>query len=445
MEKEYNKDHEKLMDLTRELMPQKFGRVGVIWVTILLIILGSGIIAYIHQLSKGLIITDMRDYSSWGIYISNFVFFVAISLVGSLISAILKLTYAGWRTPLTRIAEVIAVSAIAFAGLTIIVDMGRPDRILNLFIHGRIQSPIIWDVLVVTTYLVISTLLLFLPLIPDIALCRASGINSKFWNMKIFKWLALSWKSKKSQFFIVNKSIKILAVLIIPVALGIHTVTSWLFATTFRSGWDSTNFGAYFVSGAFMLGAGAVIAAMFMIRRQYKMEKYITDAHFDKMGKLLVLLSLVYLYFNINEYLVPAYKMKHGEAAHLNSLFTGHYAPMFWSVQFFGMILPILVLIFRKGRKPLPAFIISIMVIVGSWFKRFLIVTPTLLHPFVPIQNVPESWKSYNPSWEEWLIAASTLAGACLIMTLFIRIFPIIPIWETAEENGINVETHDEK
>ncbi len=445
MESDFKKEHEKLLDLTKELMPQKFGRTGVIWVISLVVIIAIGLVAYIHQLSKGLIITDMRDYSSWGIYISNFVFFVAISLVGSLISAILKLTYAGWRTPLTRIAEVIAVSAIAFAGLTIIVDMGRPDRMLNLFMHGRIQSPIIWDVLVVTTYLVISTLLLFIPLVPDIALCRETGVNPSFWNKKIFKFLSLNWKGKKSQFFLVHKSIRILAVLIIPVALGIHTVTSWLFATTFRSGWDSTNFGAYFVSGAFMLGAGAVIAAMFLIRRQYKLENHITDAHFDKMGKLLVLLSLVYLYFNINEYLVPAYKMKHGEAEHLNDLFTGHYSMMFWSVQFFGMILPILVLIFKKGRKPLPAFLISIMVIIGSWFKRFLIVTPTLLHPFVPIQNVPDAWKTYNPTWEEWSIAFATLAGACLLMTIFIRIFPIIPIWETAEERGIIVDTHEEK
>ena len=152
MESDFKKEHEKLLDLTKELMPQKFGRTGVIWVISLVVIIAIGLVAYIHQLSKGLIITDMRDYSSWGIYISNFVFFVAISLVGSLISAILKLTYAGWRTPLTRIAEVIAVSAMAFAGLTIIVDMGRPDRMLNLFMHGRIQSPIIWDVLVVTTW-----------------------------------------------------------------------------------------------------------------------------------------------------------------------------------------------------------------------------------------------------------------------------------------------------
>jgi Ni/Fe-hydrogenase subunit HybB-like protein len=439
-----NKEDDIKKQLVQDLEPQSFGLAGKLWVTLLLIICGVGLIAYFKQLNEGLIITDMRDYSSWGIYISNFVFFVAISLVGSLISAILKLTDTRWRIPLTRIAEIIAVSFIAFAGIVIIVDMGRPERMLNLFIYGRIQSPIIWDVLVVTTYLVISLLLLYIPLIPDLFLCRKYSVKNSLYKNKFFDCLMLKWKDSEGQYKIVNKSIKILAVLIIPVALGIHTVTSWLFATTFRSGWDSTNFGPYFVSGAFMLGAAAVIAAMFVLRRQYKLEKYITLLHFNNMGKLLVLLSLLYLYFNINEYLVPAYKMKLSEEVHLNELFTGKFSVMFWMVQIFGMIIPIVVLLFKKGRKPLPLFIISVMVIIASWFKRFLIVTPTLLHPFIPIQNVPESWMFYNPTWEEWMITSATLAGALLLITFFVRILPIIPIWETAEvENENNLKINE--
>ena len=152
------------------------------------------------------------------------------------------------------------------------------------------------------------------------------------------------------------------------------------------------------------------------------------------MAKLLVLLSLIYLYFNINEYLVPGYKMKTADSEHLHALFTGSYAPLFWSVQIFGMILPIIVLLFRKGRKPLPVFIVSLCVVVGAWFKRFLIVIPTLLHPFIPIQGVPESWHHYVPTWEEWAITSASLAGALFVITLFVRLFPIISIWEMAEE-----------
>src|ERR1043165_9607758 len=162
---------ERTHELVADLLPKKFGLAGNLWVAILFLVVLVGAYAYYHQLREGLIVTDMRDFTSWGIYISNFVFFVAISLVGSLVSAILKLSNVEWRTPLVRIAEIIAVSAIMFAALIIIVDMGRPDRIWHLFVYGRIQSSIIWDVIVITTYFPISLLLLYIPLLPDLALC----------------------------------------------------------------------------------------------------------------------------------------------------------------------------------------------------------------------------------------------------------------------------------
>ena len=154
--------------ITQDLLPQKFGKSGMIWTGVLIVICLVGAYAYFLQLRDGLQVTNMLDYVSWGIYISNFVFFVAISLVGSLITAIFRLANVKWATPLTRIAEIIAVSAIVFASLIIIVDMGRPERVLNLFLHGRIQSPIMWDVIVISTYFVISLLLLYFPLLPDL-------------------------------------------------------------------------------------------------------------------------------------------------------------------------------------------------------------------------------------------------------------------------------------
>jgi molybdopterin-containing oxidoreductase family membrane subunit len=126
--------------------------------------------------------------------------------------------------------------------------------------------------------------------------------------------------------------------------------------------------------------------------------------------------------------------MKGSESAHLNELFTGAYAPLFWSVQIGGMIIPIIVLLFKKGRSPLPMFIISIMVIVGAWFKRFLIVIPTLHHPYFPMGQAPEAWSHYYPTFAEWSITGGSLAGALLIVTLLVRYFPIIPIAETIEE-----------
>lgn len=427
-----------LHQFNEDLLPKKFGKIGVTWVLFLCTVIAIGLFCYIKQLRYGLSVTGLGDTVSWGIYISNFVFFVAISLVGSLITAVLYLLNVNWRSPLTRVSEIIAVAAIVFAGLIIIVDMGRPDRIWHMFVYGRIQSPIMWDVIVVMTYMTISVLLLYFPLLPGIAFCRDRLTEIPKWQKWMYKTLSFGWQNKPEQYEIVKRAIAILSVLIIPVALSIHTVTSWLFATTFRPGWDSTNFGAYFVSGAFMVGAGGVIAAMYVLVRFYpRYNQYITDKHFDRMGKLLVLLSLVYFYFTVNEYMIPGYKMKGEEAAHLTELFVGKFALMFWGVQIFGMILPIILLLFKRFRRPFPMFIIAICVIVGAWFKRFLIVIPTLLHPFLPMQEISESSKIYMPTFEEWSITLASLAGALLIITVFVRYFPIISIWEVAEERGI--------
>jgi Ni/Fe-hydrogenase subunit HybB-like protein len=420
------------------LLPRPFGQAGKLWLAFLIMLCLAGITAYIYQLRYGLAITGMHDYTSWGIYIATFVFFVAVSLVGALISAILKLTGTEWRLPLTRIAEIIAVASILMASIIIVIDMGRPDRLLNIFLYGRIQSPISWDVAVIFTYLVISMLMLYIPMIPDLAMCRDNLTDIPGWQKKMYRVLSLNWRGDHSQIKRVMSSVIILAVLVIPVAFAIHTVTSWLFATTFRPGWDSTNFGAYFVSGAFMVGTACVIALAFILNRAYNYREIITPRHFDYSGKLLHLMAVVYLYFNINEYLVPGFKLGGLEADFLRDSFTGDKAALFWTTQIGGLFLPIIVLVFKRFRKPLPLFIISLIVIAGAWLKRYLIVIPTQQYTFTPIQNVPVSWTWYQPTFPEWIITAGTVSGVLLLITLFIRWFPALPVWEMSHEQSSN-------
>lgn len=426
--------------LIQDLRPKKFRRNEFIWLSILIILIITGIVAYIDQIIKGQVVTNMRDYALWGIYISNFVFFVATSFVGSVTVAILRLTKNTWRTPLVRIAEIISLAAIVMAGITIMIDMARPDRLLNLFIHARLQSPITWDVIIIPTYIVLSFLLLYFPLLPDLAILKKYYKRSNPFLSKWYGKFSLNWTGSSAQKLIQEKSIKIIAMMIIPVGLILQTIDAWLFSTTYRIGWKSTNFAPYFISGAFVAGVGSLIAVIYVVRRIKKLDYYITESHFDKMGKLLVLACLVYAYFNINEYLIPAYTSTVNEEIHLNTLFTGHFSVIFWFVTIGGLFVPILVLMFKKGRKPLPMFIIGLLVVVTSWWKRYIIVTPTLLHPYLPIQGVPESWRSYFPSLHEWLITLSTIAMALLIITLLIRYLPVIPIQRTANEEGI-VET----
>jgi molybdopterin-containing oxidoreductase family membrane subunit len=433
---------EQFQDLVSELNSpiNRTGSSFRIWIGFLLLLIGIAGFMYARQLKYGLGTTDMRDIASWGLYIADFVFLIAVSLVGSLITAILKLSNVKWATPVTRISEIIAVAALLSALLIIVVDMGRPDRLWHIFVHGRLQSPIVWDILVVNTYLVISILLLYFPLIPDIALLRKTMGHKPKWQQKIYKILSLGWQGTEEQFRILNLSLSVLMVIIIPVALSIHTVTSWLLASTLRPGWDSTIFGPYFVAGAFMVGTATVIVTMYIIREAYNFRGYITDDHFNLMGKLLVLTSLIYLYFNLNEFMVPAYKMKSGESAHILDLLVGEYSLMFWLVQIIGMIAPILLMIFKTFRKPIPLFIISILIVIGAFLKRFLIVTPTLLHPFLPIQNYPERYHHYNPAFSEIMITVGSIAGIALIISLFIKLFPIIPVYETAHEKGFSNE-----
>ena len=408
-----------------------------IWMAFLTMLLVVCLYAYFIQLRDGLGVTGLRDYISWGMYIANFVFFVAASLIGMLITAVLGLSGVKWITPIARIAEMIAIGFAAVAGLVIVSDMGRPERLINVFVYGRIQSPILWDVTVVTTYVLISTILLYLPLIPDLKILARNPALPK-WLQKIYELLSINWKGSVKQYELLHQAIKIMSILIVPVALSIHTVTSWLFASTLREGWNSTIFGPYFVTGAFVAGVGALAIAMYFFRKEYKLQDYITDDHFDKVGKLLVLVSLVYLYFNINEFLVPGYKESPNGHTHLQELLVGKHAVLFWFTQFIGLLLPIGLLIFKKFRKPTPMLIVGVLVVIGAWLKRYIIVIPTQEHPFLPIQNVPENFIIYKPTLIEISVTLASIILTIMIITVLAKLFPIIPIWETAHEKGIH-------
>jgi len=421
-------------DLTHHI---RLNKGFLAWMGFLTIALFLCLYAYTLQLREGLGVAGIRDYISWGMYIANFVFFVASSLIGMLISAVLGLIGMKWVTPLTRIAETIAVAFAAVAGLVIISDMGRPERLPYVFLFGRFQSPILWDVTVITTYFVLSLLLLYLPLIADMALIHKKVETLPKWLKPVYKVLSLNFTDKPEQNAVIHRSIRILLILLIPAALSIHTVTSWLFAVTTRAGWDSTIFGPYFVSGAFVAGTAFVIVAMYFFRQNYKLKDYLTDLHFNNMGKVLVLVSFVYLYFNINEFLVPGYKLKRADAGHLHELLAGHHALMFWMVQLGGLVIPMILMLFRRMRKPLPLMLISLAVIVAAWFKRYLIVVPTQEHPFLPMQHVPENFMVYTPTLIETAITLASMILVLIIITVISKFFPVIPVCETAKEHGV--------
>lgn len=431
-------DNSKLDKVSADLFRTvRINKAFLAWMTFLSLALAICLYAYYTQLKQGLIVTGLGDFTTWGMYISHFVFFVATSLVGMLISSVLGLAGFDWVKPIARIAEIIAVAFAAVAGLVIVSDMGRPDRLPYVFMFGRVQSPIFWDVTVVTTYFVLSLLLYYITLIPDLAIGRTRLDGRPKFIIRAYEILSVNFNHNPLQYKILFKAIRIILILIIPMAFAIHTVTSWLFAVNTRAGWDSTIFGPYFLSGAFVAGTAAVIIAMYFFRRNYKLADYLTDIHFDKIGKLLFLVSVIYLYFNINEYLVPAYKLKKFEAIHIRELFSGHYAVMFYLTQIAGLIIPLILLLFSRMRKAIPLTAIASVMLVAAWLKRYLIVVPVQSHPFLPIQNVPEKFMVYTPTITETAITVGALLLVLIIITLLSKFFPVIPVWEmAAKETG---------
>lgn len=407
-------------------------------IAFLMAVIAWGLYAYIHQVRNGLIVTGMRDQVSWGLYITNFVFFIGISHAGTLISAILRVTDTEWRRPITRLAEAITVFALCIGAPMVIVDLGRPERMLNLFRYGRIQSPILWDVLSVSTYLTGCAIYLYIPMIPDLGML-AEKSHLPDWRRRLYKKLSLGWTGSPEQWSLLERAISVMAVMIIPLAVSVHTVVSWIFAMTLRPGWNSSIFGPYFVVGAIYSGAAAVIFSMFVLRRLLHLEDYLQPLHFRNLGLLLLSFALLYLYFNVNEYLTMGYKFEGIEKEYLTRLFFGDYAPLFWSVQAIGVIIPTLLMMAVLGVKHYRRFTIpgvalaAFLAIVGAWAKRYLIVVPTLSSPFLPGQRIPWEWSHYRPTWVEWSITAAAVAVFLLIYVLFSRLFPMISIWETRE------------
>lgn len=391
-------------------------------------IVAWGAYAYSVQLQQGLVVTGMRDTVSWGLYISNFVFFIGISHVGALMSAILRLTKAEWRRPVTRMAEAITVCSLFVGASMPIIDLGRPDRLLNVILYGRIQSAVLWDFLSISTYLVGSLLFFYLFLIPDLATLRDRLTAVGRMRRWLYRKLSLGWTGAPEQRQRLERSIGILTILILPIAISVHTVVSWIFAMTLRVGWNSTIFGPYFVAGALFSGVASVLMAMALFTHFYKLERWITPLHFRNLAYLLLLLDIVYIYFTLNEYLTVSYKSEGTEATLLASLYGGPFSGLFWTIQLGGLVIPAFLLAFRRTRTTLGIVVAATLVNATMWLKRYLIVVSTLATPQMPV-----GWGSYWPTWVEWSITAAAFAGFVLLFALLSRLVPIVSVWETQE------------
>jgi len=393
-------------------------------VVILLAVLIWAAYTFITQVYYGLGVTGMNQPVSWGFYIVNFVFFIGISHAGTLISAILRLSKAEWRRPITRMAEVITAIVLAIGGLQPIIDLGRPDRVLNIFTAGRLQSPLLWDVTSITAYFTASTVYLYLPMIPDIAKLRDRGGKlTKFYN-----FLSWGWQGTTKQKKTLEKAINILMIMVIPIAISVHTVISYIFSMTLQPGWHSTIFGPYFVVGAIFSGIAALMIVMIVFRKVYHLESYLKEIHFRYLGTLLLTMSLLWFYFTFSEYLTGIFGSEPNEMKTIMYKFTGPYSPLFWGMVLCNFVIPVIILSFKKFKKIPGILIACITVVIGMWLERLIIVVPSLANPRL---EIPQGF--YTPSIVEWSIFIGGIAAFILGYTLFAKFFPLISIWEIEE------------
>jgi Ni/Fe-hydrogenase subunit HybB-like protein len=400
------------------------------FIFVLLAIIAWGGFAYITQLRYGLIVTGLNDVTLWGVYIVNFIFFIGISYAGTLVSAVLRLTGAKWRHPITRMAEVIAVVGVMIGGLMPVIDLGRPDRIVNLFVFGRLESPLVWDIIAITTYLTACLIFLYLPLIPDLAIMRDNlqkGFSPA--RRKFYTFLAAGWNNTPEQKRSLDRGMRIMSIIIIPIAIFVHTVVAYIFAMTLRPGWNSTIYGPYFVFGAVFSGIAALLIVMAIFRKLCHLEEYITEKHFRNISYLLITLLFFYAYFTFSEYLTIGYKVEAGEKELLAQLMMGKMAGWFWFFVVGGLLVPAFLIVFRKLRVIPRVVAASVLVIVGMWVKRFIIVLGTLQVPLMPFE-----FGIYKPTWVEISVSLAALAGFVLLFALFTKIFPVISVWEVSEE-----------
>ena len=402
------------------------------WFTFLLAVLGWAIYCYAQQLTNGLIVTHMRDRISWGLYIASFVFFIGISHAGTLLSAILRVTKAHWQMPITRMAEFITGVALMVAALFPVIDMGRPDRVLNMFFFGRWQSPLIWDITAILTYLTGSLIYLYLPLIPDLALCRDRlGPQAPAWQRWFFTITSIGWKGTPAQRRALDRAMSIMMIVIIPVAVSVHTVVAWVFSMSLRVTLNSTLFGIFFVAGAIYSGIAAIIILMAILRWVLHLEEFITKTQFVYLGYLLVALAAIMAYMNISEYLTTGYKMEEGIRFQIQQLFVGQFAGLFWFYILGGMLSPILLMMSPRTRTIRGVIVAAVLVIVAMWIERYLIIVAGFRVPLMAY--APDN---YSPSWVEWSILAGGFALFMLIISIFAKLFPVVSIWEVIEHRG---------
>jgi len=428
--------NEKQPTLLEEFIPQieRTSFFQAAWMFFLIALVLLGFYALYVQIAEGHVVTGMRDNVVWGIYIVNFIFFMGVSYAGALISGTLHLFRAEWRKPIIRMAEFITIIALIIGPCYILLCIGRLDRLHYLVIYGRIQSPITWDVIAISTDIFGCLIFLYLAILRDVAAIRDfKTARIPKWKRKMYRFFALGYTGTPEQKKRLHKATDIMAAMVIAIAVIVYSVLAWIFSVTLQPGWHSTIFGPYFVIAAVFSGCGVMIVVMWLFRKIYHLEKYITKKHFVNVGVLMLILAALFGYFTFSDYLTKWYGSRKSDEMLINLLFDEYYWLFIFS-NYIGVLLPMIVIGIPRLRTINNITISAVIVILALWVNRYLIVVPTLESPYLPIQDSRTEWMFYNATWVEYALSAAGVAFFALCMTVGSKIIPIINVSEMEDE-----------
>lgn len=406
-------------------------------VSILGVVVVIGIIIIGTMINRGLGMTGLSRPVYWGLFITTFVFWVGISHAGIMISAILRLTQAEWRRPVTRAAELLTVFSLLTALVFPLIHAGRPWRILYWImpydfargIYPNIRSPLVMDPVAIGTYLTGSTLFLYVALLPDLGILRDRTTG---WKNAMYTVLALGWRGNPRQWKMQTVGGILLSALMLPIFVSVHSIVSWDFAVVPSvEGWHSTIFAPYFVIGAVHSGVSAVVTMMALMRWLWKWDDFIRPEHFDALARLLIVVATGWLGFTFLELTFALYGQDAPEIALREmQMFQWPWSGLFITFFLCAYLIPVPLWLFKRVRTNIAMmFWTSILVNIGMWLERFLIIVPGLARrtPFV------FTWEAYRPSGVEWAIFVWSFAWVTFLMLLFSRFFPLVPLFEQKE------------
>jgi molybdopterin-containing oxidoreductase family membrane subunit len=391
------------------------------------------VIAVSYLFAVGVGIWGIQIPVGWGFAITNFVWWIGIGHAGTLISAILLLFRQDWRNSINRFAEAMTLFAVANAAMFPILHLGRPVIFYylmpypnRLHLLPQFRSPLDWDVFAITTYITISALFWYIGLIPDLASMRDRA-TAKIPRL-LYGIFALGWRGSARHWHRYTTGYWLLGALATPLVISVHSIVGMDFAISIVPGWHSTIFPPYFVAGAIFSGFAMVINIAVLLRKFYHMEDLITIRHLENMAKVMLAMGLLVAYGYMMENFMALYSGDPYEIAVVVDRFTGAYWPLYWGLLLCNVVVPQFLWVKSIRRSPALLFIIAILINIGMWLERFIIIVQSLSHDYIP-----SIWQRFSPTVWDVATFVGTLGVFFALLFVFFRLLPMISIFEVRE------------